>query len=62
MSVKPRKLLNIAIAAVLGMMIGLGLIFLLEYLDNSIKTEEDVERYLALPVIGAIPEINENTR
>lgn len=50
----PRPALNMAIAGVLGLMIGVFLVFLLEYLDNTLKTEEDVERHLELPVIGAI--------
>jgi capsular polysaccharide biosynthesis protein len=53
--VKPKHLMNIAIAAVLGFMIGLGVIFLIEYLDNTIKTPEDVQKYLDLPILGAIP-------
>ncbi|HEY4554636.1 MAG TPA: YveK family protein [Bacillaceae bacterium] len=52
--VKPQPLLNIAIAFVVGAMAGLGLAFLLEYLDNTIKTEQDVEKFLGLPVLGAI--------
>ena len=53
--IKPNKLMNIAIAAVLGMMIGLFIIFLLEYMDNKIKTPQDIEKYLGLPVLGVIP-------
>ncbi len=53
--VKPRPVLNMAIGTVLGGMLGLGLIFLLEYLDNTIKTPDDVQRSLDLPVLGAIP-------
>ncbi len=49
-----------AIAGVLGLMLGMFLVFLLEYLDNTIKTPEDVERYLGLPVIGTIPMANKN--
>src|SRR5690606_1057379 len=52
--VAPNPVLNIAIAIVLGIMIGVGLAFLLEYLDNSITTEDDVENKLGLPVIGVI--------
>lgn len=52
--VKPNKKLNVAIALVLGLMVSIGLAFLLEYLDTRIKTEEDVRRYLALPVLGSI--------
>lgn len=52
--VSPKPLLNIAIAIVLGGMIGVGLAFLLEYLDNTIRTEEDIEKELGLPVLGVI--------
>lgn len=57
--VSPNPPLNIAIAIVLGMMIGIGLAFLLEYLDNTITTEEDVEKHLGLPVLGSISTISE---
>jgi capsular polysaccharide biosynthesis protein len=52
--VKPKPLLNMAIAFVVGLMTGVGLAFLLEYLDNTIKTEQDVEKFLELPVLGAV--------
>jgi len=52
--VKPRPILNMALAFVLGLMVSMGLAFLLEFLDTSIKTEQDVERELGLPVLGAI--------
>lgn len=52
--VKPNKKLNIAIAFILGLMVSVGIAFLLEYLDNRIRTEEDVRRYLNLPVLGGI--------
>lgn len=58
--ISPRPKLNMAIAGVLGLMLGMFLVFLLEYLDNTIKTPEDVERYLGLPVIGTIPMANKN--
>lgn len=57
--VKPQPLINIAIAIVVGLMIGVGLAFLLEYLDNTVKTEQDIENILDLPVIGAITNIKE---
>jgi len=53
--VRPRPLLNIALAGVLGFMLGLGLIFLIEYLDNTVKTSESIEKRLNLPVLGVIP-------
>lgn len=52
--VEPRPMLNIAIALVLGVMLGVGVAFLLEYLDTSIRTVEDIENKLGVTVIGAI--------
>lgn len=53
--VKPNKKLNVAIAFFLGLMMSLGVVFVLEYMDNTIKTQEDIEKYLEIPVIGMIP-------
>jgi capsular polysaccharide biosynthesis protein len=53
--IKPNKRMNIAIAFVLGFMLGAGIIFLIEYLDTTVKTPEDVKRITQLPVIGIIP-------
>ncbi|WP_075617174.1 YveK family protein [Paenisporosarcina indica] len=52
--IKPNKMLNMAIAMVVGLMLGVGIAFLLEYLDTTIKTEEQIEKLLNIPVIGAI--------
>ena len=57
---KPSPLLNMAIALVVGLMASVGLVFLLEYLDNSIKTEQDIEKILELPVLGVITTIQEH--
>lgn len=51
----PRVSLNIAIAFFLGLMVSVGLSFLLEYLDNTLKSKEDIERISELPVIGLLP-------
>lgn len=53
--VRPRPLLNTAIALVLGAMAAVGLAFLLEQIDVRIRTPDDVERHLGLPVVGLIP-------
>lgn len=53
--VKPRPMLNMAIAGVLGVMASVFLVFVLEYMNNTVKTPSDIERYLELPVIGMIP-------
>lgn len=52
---KPRVMLNTAIAFFLGLMMSLGIIFLREYLDNTLKTENDIERYLAVTVLANVP-------
>lgn len=53
--IEPRKKLVLLLGGVLGVMLGLGAAFFLEYLDDSIKLKEDVERYLNLPIMGTIP-------
>ncbi|MEV5112719.1 YveK family protein [Peribacillus frigoritolerans] len=58
--VKPNPLLNIAIAVVVGLMAGIGLAFLIEYLDNTIKDEDDIERLLDLPLLGSIQKISQH--
>ncbi|MGD7043296.1 YveK family protein [Jeotgalibacillus proteolyticus] len=55
--VSPQPFLNMAIALVVGLMVGVGIAFLLEYLDNTIKTEQDIEKTLDLPVLGVIGNI-----
>ena len=54
--VSPNKKLNIAIGFLLGLMVSIGLAFLLEFVDNTFKTKEQVEQILGLPVVGAIPD------
>ena len=54
--VSPNKKMNIAIAFLLGLMISVGLAFLLEFMDNTFKTKEQLEQILGIPVIGAIPD------
>ncbi len=51
----PRKELNLAIGLMLGLTIGLGLVFFLESLDTTLKTPEDVERKTELSILGSIP-------
>lgn len=54
-AISPNKKMNIVIAFILGFMISMGLVFLLEYLDNTIKTKEQLENELDIPVVGIIP-------
>lgn len=53
--IKPNKKLNLAIGGILGLMLGVMLTFFMEYMDNTIKTTEDIERILDLPILGVIP-------
>ncbi|CAH2716762.1 putative capsular polysaccharide biosynthesis protein YwqC [Neobacillus rhizosphaerae] len=57
--IKPRPLLNVAIAIVVGLMAGVGIAFLLEYFDNTVKNEQDVEKILGLPILGIIATIDD---
>lgn len=53
--IRPVLIVNMTVAGILGIMIGAFIIFLIEYLDNTIKTSDDIVKYLELPVIGTIP-------
>ncbi len=55
--IRPRVLVNLAIALMLGLMSGVGLAFAVDYLDNRIKSQEQVEQLVGLPVLGMIPTI-----
>lgn len=54
--VKPNKPLNIALGVIIGLIVGVGLAFFIEYLDTSVKTIDDVEHALQAPVLGVIPQ------
>jgi capsular exopolysaccharide synthesis family protein len=53
--VRPKVLLNMILAVVVGLVLGIGSAFFLEYLDTSVKTLEEVESNLGLPVLAVIP-------
>ena len=55
--VSPRKKLNLALALVLGLFGGIGLAFFAEYLDNTIKSVDDVEHLSGLPSLGVVPHL-----
>jgi capsular exopolysaccharide synthesis family protein len=54
--VRPNKPLNIALGVIIGLVVGVGLAFFIEYLDTSVKTIDDVERSLQAAVLGVIPQ------
>jgi uncharacterized protein involved in exopolysaccharide biosynthesis len=54
--IRPRKTINLIIAILVGLLIGVGTALTLEYFDTTVKTPDDVERHLGLPVIGIVPQ------
>lgn len=52
---RPRVLLNMILGIVVGLGFGVGLAFFIEYLDTSVKTLEEVENLLKVPVLAVIP-------
>jgi capsular exopolysaccharide synthesis family protein len=54
--VSPKPLLIIPVGIILGLLVGVGMAFFVEYLDTSVKTIDDVERSLQAPVLGVIPQ------
>lgn len=60
--VEPQKARNVMMAALLGLMVGVGIVFLMEFMDHTFKKPEDVERILDLPVLGTVPKFNGEKR
>jgi capsular exopolysaccharide synthesis family protein len=54
--VSPNLFMNVLLSIFVGLGAGVGLAYFIEYLDTSIKTADDVERVLGLPVLGLIPQ------
>jgi capsular exopolysaccharide synthesis family protein len=57
--IKPRTRLNLMIGAMMGLFLGLAAAFFLDYLDNTFRTPDDVEKHLGLSVLGVIPKLRE---
>lgn len=55
---KPNKKKNFTIAVLIGLLGGIGLAFFVEYLDNTVKTSDDIEKEVALPSLGLVPELS----
>ena len=55
--IRPRTIMNTVLAAVVGLMLAVGIIFLVEYLDDTLKTPDEVERALGVPVLGFIADM-----
>jgi len=56
--VEPRPPLNMAIGLIVGAMLGVGLAFVMEYLDTRIKSEQEIEKLIGVPVLGAVPHVS----
>ena len=56
--VYPNPIKNLIVALVMGLMGGVGLAFIVEYLDNTVKSKEDLESLLGVPLLGVVPAIN----
>ena len=54
-AVSPNKVINITIGAMLGMMLGIGIVFLKEYTNNSFSDKEEIEEFLQVSCLGSIP-------
>ncbi|MFK5952974.1 MAG: GumC family protein [Desulfobacterium sp.] len=59
--VSPNKKRNFLLGIVLGLMGGVGLAFFFEYLDQTLRTEEDIQAYLNLPVLSVVPEADKSS-
>ncbi|MCD6193936.1 MAG: polysaccharide biosynthesis tyrosine autokinase [Candidatus Aminicenantes bacterium] len=60
--VSPKKKLNLMLALLVGLFGGVGLAFVLEYLDNTVKGPEDAERLVGLPSLGVVPYLIETVK
>lgn len=54
--VRPNLKTNVALSVAVGLFLGVSLAFFIEYLDTSIKSLDDVERFLGAPVVGVVPQ------
>lgn len=54
---QPRGKVNVFLGALLGLILGVGAAFFLEYLDRTVRTSSDVESLLGIPVLGVIPRL-----
>jgi uncharacterized protein involved in exopolysaccharide biosynthesis len=60
--IRPRKAWNLGMSLVVGTVLACAVAFALEYVDTTVKTPDDVERYLGLSVIGIVPSFGSRRR
>ena len=58
--VSPSLTKNVAIAALLGLVLSVGFVLLREMLNNTFKSDEDIQKNLGIPVLGVIPRVEDN--
>jgi capsular polysaccharide biosynthesis protein len=58
-AIQPNTRINVLAGAFLGLIVGILLAYILEYLDDTLKTSADVERFVGLTTIGAIPSVEQ---
>ena len=56
--ISPNKMFNVIIGFIIGMMVSVGITFILEYLDNTVRSKDELEKLLDIPVIGSIPNMD----
>ncbi|WP_395151428.1 YveK family protein [uncultured Allofournierella sp.] len=56
--VSPNKMMNTAIAGLLGLVLSVGVVFLREMMNNTFKTDDDIQKHLGFTVLGVIPYVN----
>jgi capsular exopolysaccharide synthesis family protein len=57
--VRPNRRRDITMGMLLGLALGIGLAFFLDYLDSTLKTPDDVRNHLGVPLLGVIPEVKD---
>ena len=58
--VSPKKKRNLLLGMVLGLFLGGGLAFFFEYLDQTLRTEDDIQQHLGLPVLAVVPKADKS--
>jgi len=59
--VRPRTVMNMAVGILLGLLLGVGTVFFLDYLDNTVRSADDIERYLKLSLLAIVPKESPDT-
>jgi polysaccharide biosynthesis transport protein len=59
---RPKRTLNILLSIVASLLFGTGLAFFFEYLDNTLKTTDEVERFIRVPALGLVPSFSPRSR